>query len=88
MQAQVHSTKCMQITVMYVYVIDSSKFLAFLGLNYEMIQYCTEIVTFFQRFNQHFELLQKAGLPDQLAYFSFKDAADQARLSVSSISCH
>ncbi|KAI5681918.1 hypothetical protein M9H77_03146 [Catharanthus roseus] len=39
----------------------------------------------YERFNQHFELLQKAGLPDQLAYFSFKDAADQARLSALSL---
>ncbi|VFQ83410.1 unnamed protein product [Cuscuta campestris] len=34
-----------------------------------------------ERFMQHFELLQKACLPDHISYCSFKEATDHARIS-------
>ena len=36
-----------------------------------------------QRFSQHFELLQKACIPDQVSYPLFKDSTTHARLLVS-----
>lgn len=38
---------------------------------------------FLQRFAQHFELLQKACLPDHASYFSFNETVANARFSVS-----
>lgn len=38
---------------------------------------------FSQRFIQHFELLQKACLPDNVSYFSFRETTIHARFSVS-----
>ena len=38
---------------------------------------------FSQRFLQHFELLQKACIPDGVSYVSFKETINHARLSVS-----
>ena len=40
-----------------------------------------------QRFMQHFDLLQKARIPEGITYYSFKESAAQAHMAVSTQPC-
>ncbi|KAL3532292.1 hypothetical protein ACH5RR_005813 [Cinchona calisaya] len=59
--------------------------LAALRNEYNVFQSLGPFNTEHERFLQHFELLQKACLPDHISYFSFKETTNHARLSTLSM---
>lgn len=50
-----------------------------------MLNFTKFITSFVQRFIQHFDLLQKACIPDHAPYPSFNESTTHARLSVSNL---